>query len=155
MAHGAPDWWSSSKVDVFQQSLSYLTQIAYLGVTDFTETVVEDLSGQILAMKVEGKGLIMGGIIEVTQSTNLLVNKVQVEIDGAVTMAYTFEDFLTKNITLPGTWLLYGIKCDTVNNKGLIGITPNLRFDSYFQINIATPSGETTDWIIRLMAGVY
>ena len=150
-----PDWWDSSKIDIIEQSLDYLSQTAYLGVTDFSETIVDDLSGQILAMKVTGKGLIMGGIIEVTDSTDLLVNKVQIGIDGTLTMAYTFADFVSKNICFPEIWLLYGIKCDTVNNKGLIGIRPNLRFDSEFLIHIATPSGYTTDWIIRLMYGVY
>jgi len=150
-----PDWWGSSKIDIIEQSKDYLIQTTYLGVTDFSETIVDDLSGQILAMKVTGKGLIMGGIIEVTDSTDLLVNKIQIGIDGSLTVPFTFEDFVEKNIHSPNMWLFYGIKCDTVNNRGLVGITPNLRFDSEFLIHIATPSGHTTDWIIRLMYGVF
>jgi len=152
---GFQDFWRANLVDIFQQTTPYLAQIAYSGITDFTETIIEDLSGEILAIKVTGKGIIKGGVIEVTDTTDLLVNKVQLGVDGALTMPYTFADFLDKNLSMAGAWVLYGIKCDLVNKKGLVGITPNIRFDSEFLIHISTPSGHTTDWIVRLMAGVY
>ncbi len=155
MAKGFQDFWGANLADIFQQSISYLTQIAHIGITDFIESIFEDLTGQILYVGILSKGIVMGGIIEVTESTDLLANKVKLVIDGEETMAYTFNDFLTKNIHFPNTWLLYGLVCDTVNNKGVIGITAGIRFDHNFKIYVEVPEGVTSSWIIRLMVGMY
>jgi len=108
MAHGAPDWWTRSRIDIIAQALAYLKARPVYGEAklEFGEKTIAANTVETL-FSINGRGMTYGGIIYTIEGGNAENDKVSLYVDGTGIASMSFNTLKDLGLTRPNDWVMW------------------------------------------------
>mgnify|MGYP001139474021 CR=1 FL=1 len=133
MGHGLPDFYRG--VDIAYQALSELINRPKYGAAQKSFASVWVTPGVITNLiSVSGKGIIYGGVLYLSPSTNQEGSSPRLTVDGIFLAGLSFYTLNRYGWNIPQSYVWYLTKYDNVNFVFSVGIGYPITFESSFVV---------------------
>jgi len=144
MAHGAPDWWNRSYVDIMSQTLAEIINRPKYG-GGIRGLYHDNVSANTTTTLVEvtGKGMIYGGRLRAAGSASQRLDEITLKVDGQTLESLTWDLLYVRGYIMPGGMVFYLTVYDEVDYIYSLGIGYGFTFENSVKLQYTEKHGNT------------
>jgi len=152
MAHGAPDWWSRSYIDILGQTLAYLTQRPYYGDAKAIDKTIEiSTSGWTNLINLQNcKGRVLGGYMK-TVDPDYSTILFELYIDGELALDVTDEILWKDGCFIGSATPLRILTYSPDEPRVAIDFLPGIQWESSFLLKARTTGADIVDMEVKFI----